>query len=47
MWTNERKEKIDDFLENCEERWFGFEEVVEEVTNELIEHVSAEIIQVE
>ena len=47
MSTSERKTKIDDFLRNCEERWFGFEEVVEEVTNKFIEHVSGESIQIE
>ena len=41
------RQKIDDFLGNCEERWFGFEEIVEEVTNNLIEHVGGKTIKVE
>ena len=45
MRTSERKEKIDDFLRNSEDRRFGFKKVVEEATNKLIEHVSGKLFK--
>ena len=32
---------------NCEDRWFGFEEIAEEVANKLFEHVGGKTIKVE
>ena len=37
---------MDNFLGNCEERWFGFKEIVQEVANKLIEHVGGKTINV-
>ena len=37
--SSESEARMDDFLGNCEERWFAFEEIVQELTNKFIEHV--------